>query len=104
MQRKALLFLFAALAVTLLAPVAFAADQPAAAAATNWVAFAKALGFGIALAGCGIGQGRTAAAACEGFARNPAAAALIRVGFILGLVFIETLALYFFVSLFITLK
>jgi F-type H+-transporting ATPase subunit c len=103
MQRKAPLFLLAALAATLFAPAAFAADQ-AAAAATNWVAFAKALGFGIALAGCGIGQGRTAAAACEGFARNPAAAALIRVGFILGLVFIETLALYFFVSLFITLK
>ncbi len=103
MQRRALLFLLAALAVVLFAPAVLAADQPAA-AATNWVAFAKALGFGIALAGCGIGQGRASASASEGFARNPAAAALVRFSFFLGIVFIETLALYFFAGLFFTWK
>jgi len=35
-----------------------------------------------------------ASAACEGMARNPGAAAAIRAAMILGLVFIETLALF----------
>jgi F-type H+-transporting ATPase subunit c len=35
-----------------------------------------------------------AAAACEGMARNPAAAGAIRLAMILGLVFIETLVLF----------
>ena len=35
-----------------------------------------------------------AAAACEGMARNPSAAGAIRTAMILGLVFIETLALF----------
>jgi len=103
MHRKALVLLLTVLAVAIFAPAVFAADQPAA-PATNWVAFAKALGFGIALAGCGIGQGRASASASEGFARNPAAAALVRFSFFLGVVFIETLALYFFAGLFFTWK
>jgi ATP synthase subunit C len=40
------------------------------------------------------GQARVAAAACEGIARNPGAAGPIRLAMILGLVFIETLALF----------
>ena len=55
-----------------------------------------AAGFSMALAAafCGLGQARVAAAACEGIARNPAAAGAIRTAMILGLVFIETLALF----------
>ena len=49
---------------------------------------------GIAAGLCGIGQGRVAAAACEGIARNPGAAGAVRLAMILGLVFIETLALF----------
>lgn len=55
-----------------------------------------AAGFSMALAAafCGLGQAKVAAAACEGIARNPGAAGAIRTAMILGLVFIETLALF----------
>ena len=48
----------------------------------------------IAAFGGALGQGRVASAACEGIARNPGAAGNIRTTMILGLVFIETLALF----------
>ena len=55
-----------------------------------------AAGFSMAIAAafCGLGQAKVAAAACEGIARNPGAAGAIRTAMILGLVFIETLALF----------
>ena len=52
------------------------------------------LAMGIASGLCGLGQGRAAASAAEAMARNPGAIAAIRVSLILGLVFIESLALY----------
>jgi F-type H+-transporting ATPase subunit c len=52
------------------------------------------LGMGIAAGLCGIGQGRVAAAACEGAARNPGAYNRIQVALILGLAFIETLTIF----------
>ncbi|HEY0702586.1 MAG TPA: ATP synthase F0 subunit C [Candidatus Acidoferrales bacterium] len=62
-----------------------------------------AAGFSIAIAAafCGLGQGRVAAAACEGIARNPGAAAAIRTAMILGLVFIETLVLFTFAIIYL---
>jgi F-type H+-transporting ATPase subunit c len=58
------------------------------------IVFAAGLSMAIAAAFCGLGQGRVAAAACEGIARNPGAAGAIRTAMILGLVFIETLVLF----------
>jgi F-type H+-transporting ATPase subunit c len=60
------------------------------------VGIVLAAGFSMAIAAafCGLGQGRVAAAACEGIARNPGAAGAIRTAMILGLVFIETLVLF----------
>lgn len=55
------------------------------------------LAIGVAALGGGLGQGKTAAAALEGIARNPAAQPKMFVSFILGLVFIESLVLYAFV-------
>jgi F-type H+-transporting ATPase subunit c len=55
------------------------------------------VGFGIAAGLCGIGQGRVAAAACEGMARNPSAANRVQLALILGLAFIETLVIFTFV-------
>ena len=55
------------------------------------------IGFGIAAGLCGIGQGRVAAAACEGMARNPGAYNRIQVALFIGLAFIETLVLFSFV-------
>jgi F-type H+-transporting ATPase subunit c len=52
------------------------------------------LGMGIAAGLCGIGQGRVAAAACEGMARNPGAYNRVQLALILGLAFIETLVIF----------
>ena len=43
---------------------------------------------------CGLAQAKAVAASVEGMARNPGAAAAIRFALILGLVLIESLALY----------
>jgi F-type H+-transporting ATPase subunit c len=58
------------------------------------IVLAAGISIAIAAAFCGLGQGRVAAAACEGIARNPGAAGAIRTAMILGLVFIETLVLF----------
>jgi F-type H+-transporting ATPase subunit c len=60
-------------------------------------------GFGMAIASglCGLGQGKAIAGAAEGMARNPGAIAAIRGALILGLVLIESLALYTLVIIFV---
>src|SRR5258707_15834613 len=88
----------------LIAPAAFAQGADAAgssAGAKGLMAIAAAFGMGIAAFGCGLGQGRVASAACEGMARNPGAAGAVRTAMILGLVFIETLALFTLVITFL---
>jgi F-type H+-transporting ATPase subunit c len=52
------------------------------------------IAMGIASGLCGLGQAKAVASAAEGMARNPAAQGAIRFALILGLVFIESLALY----------
>jgi F-type H+-transporting ATPase subunit c len=64
-------------------------------------AAAAYIAMGIAAGLCGIGQGRATASAAEAMARNPGAIAAIRVALILGLVLIESLALYTLVITFI---
>ena len=64
---------------------------------TGLLAIAAGLGMGLAAFGGAFGQGRVAAAACEGMARNPGAGGAIRAAMILGLVFVETLSLLTFV-------
>jgi F-type H+-transporting ATPase subunit c len=54
----------------------------------------------LAAAFCGYAQSRAAAAACEGIARNPSAEKDIRAAMFLGLVFIETQALFTLVVVF----
>ncbi len=100
-MRKSTMLLMAVVAVMLLAPSAFAQDAAGAAAGGKGL-IAIAAGFGMALAafGAALGQGRIASAACEGMARNPGAAAAIRAAMILGLVFVETLALFTLVIIF----
>jgi F-type H+-transporting ATPase subunit c len=62
------------------------------------------IAMGIASGLCGLGQGRATASAAEAMARNPGAVAAIRVALILGLVLIESLALYTLVISFIVQK
>lgn len=60
----------------------------------NWVALTAGFSMAIASGLCGLAQGRAVSAACEGLARNPGAATHIRFAMLLGLVLIESLALY----------
>jgi len=55
------------------------------------------VGFGLAAGLCGLGQGRVAAAACEGMARNPNAYNRVQLALILGLALIESLVIFTFV-------
>jgi F-type H+-transporting ATPase subunit c len=90
------------LAITMLAlasPI-FAQGAEAGAADANRRAAAY-IAMGIASGLCGLGQGRATASAAEAMARNPGAVAAIRVALILGLVLIESLALYTLVITFI---
>lgn len=104
-MRKYFLFLFAVTAIALFTPAAFAQGGDAAAAsATNWVALAAGFSMAIASAGGAIGQGMATAHACEGLARNPGAEAAIRFALILGLVLIESMALYTFAIIFLKVK
>ncbi|MGA9624602.1 MAG: ATP synthase F0 subunit C [Bryobacteraceae bacterium] len=63
-------------------------------AAAQWVPIGGALGMAIASGLCGLGQGKAVASAMEGMARNPGAAKAIQLAMLIGLAFIETMALY----------
>jgi F-type H+-transporting ATPase subunit c len=80
--------LFSAMTVFAQAPAA-ATDSSA-----GLKAIAAGVGFAIAVVGGAIGQSRIGAAACEGAARNPGAAAKIQTMMILGLALIESLVLF----------
>lgn len=58
------------------------------------IALAAGLAIGIAAFGAAFGQGRMTAAAMESIGRNPNSADRIQVPMILGLAFIEALAIY----------
>lgn len=58
------------------------------------IAIAAGLAIGVAAFGAALGQGRMAAAAMESIGRNPNAADRIFTPLILGLAFIEALAIY----------
>ena len=92
---KHLLAAFAALITTLASSAAFAQTVDAAKAEQNkYFAIAAALGLGIAAFGGALGQGRAAAAALEGIARNPGASDKLFTPMILGLALIESLVIY----------
>ncbi|HXN50746.1 MAG TPA: ATP synthase F0 subunit C [Candidatus Acidoferrum sp.] len=97
-MKKAAIVVLALVAVMMIAPAAFAQGGEPAKAPVNPTTLVLAVGFGVAIAavGGGLGQGRIAAAACEGIARNPGAAGGVRAAMILGLVFVETLTLFSF--------
>lgn len=80
--------------VLLVAPAAFAQEAGSAGSGKGLAALAAGWGMALAAFGGALGQGRVAAAACEGMARNPGASGNVRTAMILGLVFIETLALF----------
>jgi F-type H+-transporting ATPase subunit c len=66
-----------------------------------WVPVTAGFSMAIASGLCALGQGNAVRGAAEGMARNPGAAAAIRFALILGLVLIESLALYTFAIIFV---
>mgnify|MGYP005749635181 CR=1 FL=1 len=100
-MKNALKVLPAALAVLLISTPALAQDGGAAMDPKGWIALAAGLGIGIAAFGGALGQGRTAAAALEGIARNPQAASKIQTPMIIGLALIESLVIYALVITFL---
>ena len=101
---KQMQWLFMALAAMLLVSPAFGQDAAAANAASQWVPLAAGLGMALAAGLCGLGQGRATASAAEALARNPGARPGIFIFLILGLAFIESLALFTFVIIFLKVK
>jgi F-type H+-transporting ATPase subunit c len=104
-MKKLTILALAGFAALLLAPAAFAQDQAAATTTggVDWVVLTAGFAMAMAASICAIGQSRVASAACEGMARNPGAAGAIRTAMILGLVLIETLALFTLLVVFVKL-
>ena len=101
MKRNLIRMAISLLAVAFSSLTAFA-QTPGAGAEVSWSSrglgfLGAVIGFGIAAWLCGLGQGRVAAAACEGMARNPSAYNRVQLALILGLAFIETLVIFTFV-------
>ena len=79
----------------LLPLVSFAADEASGSGSGDWgLALGAGLAVGLAGLGCGIGQGLTAGNTTAGIARNPGAAGAMFTNFILGMVLIESIAIY----------
>ena len=95
MVPKMVLSVLAGLTTLLVASAAYAQSADAAVADRDkWIAIAAGLGLGVAAFGGALGQGRTAAAALTGIARNPNAAGKLFTPMILGLALIESLVIY----------
>jgi F-type H+-transporting ATPase subunit c len=84
--------------LSLLPLAAFAADGGGDSSAWGYGLGGYGLGAGLAVGlaalGCGIGQGLTAGNTTAGIARNPGAAGSMFTNFILGMVLIESIAIY----------
>lgn len=96
----------AILATSLFAASAFAQEAAVAAPVDGTinkglVAIAAAIAISVSVLGGALAQGRTAATALDGIARNPAASGKILIPMILGLALIESLVIY---ALIIALK
>jgi F-type H+-transporting ATPase subunit c len=98
---RTLQYIFMMLAAMLLATPAFAQGGTIE---NPYAPLAAGIGMGIASGLCGLGQGKAAASSAEALARNPGARPGIFLFLILGLAFIESLALYTFVIIFIFVK
>lgn len=100
---RKLQYLFMSLAAVLIATPAFAQSNGGSAAG-QWVPLAAGLGMALAAGLCGLGQGRATASSAEALARNPGARPGIFLFLILGLAFIESLALFTFLIIILKVK
>jgi F-type H+-transporting ATPase subunit c len=97
--------IFLALATALVAVPAFAQTAPGVDAAVGnslgYVGLGIGIMMGLAILGGTMGQGRAAASALDGVARNPAASDKITVPLILSLALMESLVLFGFLIAFL---
>ncbi len=98
-MRKFMTLLVMFLVGTALMAADAATGGEATGSAGGWWTAGAAMALGAGL--CGLGQGKAISSACEGIARNPAAAGNIRTTLIIGLALIESLALYTLVVVFV---
>jgi F-type H+-transporting ATPase subunit c len=99
---RQLQYLFMALSAMLIAVPAF--GQDAANPGAQWIPLAAGLSMALAAGLCGLGQGKATASATEALARNPGARPALFTFLILGLAFIESLALFTFLMILIKVK
>lgn len=85
----------------LVAVPAFANTAEALTSNAGMMALASGLAIAIAAVGGSLGQAKTAAAALEGIARNPAAQPKLFIPMIIALALIESLVIYSFVIAFL---
>lgn len=91
---RKLQYLFMTLAVLCMASPAFAQTTDGGGKGMSLVPIGAGIGMAIASGLCGLGQGKATASATEALARNPGARAGIQLLLVLGLAFIESLALF----------
>jgi F-type H+-transporting ATPase subunit c len=84
------------LAMFVLATPIFA-QEPAAAGGGSAITITSGIAMALASGLCALAQGRALGSSAEAIARNPGAGNVIRGALILGLAFIESLALFTFV-------
>ncbi len=89
------------MAILMVASPMFAQEGGATHSGVQWSVISACFAMAIASSVCGLAQGRAISAACEGLARNPGAAPAIRFALLLGLVLIESLALYTMLIVFV---
>ncbi len=90
---KKILSFFSGFSVLFISTLVFAQDAAAASSNAGTIAIGAALAIGLAAIGGTFAQGKAAAAALEGIARNPGAASKVQTPMILGLALIESLVL-----------
>ena len=93
----------AGMATLLVAASAYAQEAGGINDRDKYVALAAGIGLGVAALGGALGQGRAAAAALDGIARNPGAADKLFTPMILGLALIESLVIYSLIISFLLL-
>lgn len=93
-MQKWFMTLAATAAVFLAGPGTALAQDGAADTSKGWIALAAGLAVAIAGFGAALGQGRAVAAAMESIGRNPNAADRIQLPMIIGIAFMEALAIY----------
>jgi F-type H+-transporting ATPase subunit c len=100
---RLLSYFFMAMSMMCFAAPAFA-QGGASASGNGWVVIAAGFSMAFASGLCGLAQGKATASATEALARNPAARPAIQFAFLLGLVLIESLALYTLAIIFLKVK